>query len=62
MNLKLRRKRQESKKSGGGNYYNTRAVYLGYRFLELAFNRYYQEQCSIQELAEHLNVKVKECA
>ena len=52
-------KAAESKKSGGGNYYNTRAVYLGYRFLELAFNRYYQEQCSIQELAEHLNVKVK---
>ena len=27
--------------------------------MELAFNRYYQEQCSIEELAEHLNVKAK---
>ena len=45
--------------SGGGDYYNTHAVYLGYRFMELAFSRYHQEQCSIEELAEHLNVKVK---
>ena len=45
--------------SRGGNYYNTHAVYLGYRFMELAFSRYHQGQCSIEELAEHLNVKVK---
>ena len=49
----------ESKKSGGGDYYNTRAVYLGYRFLELAFSRYHQGNCSIEELSGHLNVKVK---
>ena len=40
--------------SGGGNYYNTHAVYLGYRFMELAFSRYHQGQCSIEELADHL--------
>ena len=45
--------------SGGGNYYNTYAVYLGYRFIELAFNRYHEGQCSIEELADHLNIKVK---
>ena len=45
--------------SGGGNYYNTYAVYLGYRFMELAFSRYHQGQCSIEELADHLNIKVK---
>ena len=44
---------------GGGNYYNTHAVYLGYRFMELAFSRYHQGQCSIEELADHLNIKVK---
>ena len=49
----------ESKKTGGGDYYNTRAVYLGYRFLELAFSRYHQGRCSIEKLAEHLNVKVE---
>ena len=45
--------------SGGGNYYNTHAVYLGYRFIELTFSRYHQGQCSIEELADHLNIKVK---
>ena len=45
--------------SGGGNYYNTHAVYLGYKFMELAFSRYHQGQCSIEELADHLKVKVK---
>ena len=52
-------KAAESKNLGGGDYYNTRAVYLGYRFLELAFSRYHQGGCSIEELAEHLNVRVK---
>ena len=45
--------------SGGGNYYNTRAVYLGYRFMEIAFSRYHQGHCSMEELANHLNVKAK---
>ena len=45
--------------SGGGNYYNTHAVYLGYRFIELTFSRYHRGQCSIEELADHLNIKVK---
>jgi len=49
----------ESKSSGDGNYYNTRAVYLGYRFMELAFSKYHQGQCSMEELANHLNVKAK---
>ena len=45
--------------SGGGNYYNTHAVYLGYRFMEFAFSRYHQGQYSIEELADHLKIKVK---
>ena len=52
-------KAAESKNHGGGDSYNTRTVYLGYRFLELAFRRYHQGGCSIEELAEHLKVKVK---
>ena len=47
-------------KEGGGSYYNTRAVYLGYRFMELAFSKYHQGQCSIEQLAEHLDVKVED--
>ena len=45
--------------SSGGSYYNTRAAYLGYRFMELAFGKYRDGHCSIEQLAEHLNVKVK---
>ena len=35
----LIQKVEGGKDSGGGNYYNTRAVYLGYRFIELAFGK-----------------------
>ena len=57
-------KRQTEKKAGGntlsgGSYYNTRATYLGYRFMELAFGKYYDGHCSVEQLAEHLDVKVK---
>ena len=47
-------------KKGGGNYYNTLAAYLGHRFMELAFSKYHQGQCSIEQLAEHLDVKVED--
>ena len=43
----------------GGSYYNTQAAYLGYKFMDIAFGKYRQGQCSIEQLAEHLNVKVK---
>ena len=52
-------KRASGTSPSGGSYYNTRAVYLGYRFMELAFGKYRQGHCSVQQLAEHLNVKVK---
>ncbi|MBE0448585.1 MAG: ImmA/IrrE family metallo-endopeptidase [Actinobacteria bacterium] len=47
------------KSSGGGNYYNTQVTYLGDRYLNLAFGRYYQGRCTIEQLADYLNVKVK---
>jgi Zn-dependent peptidase ImmA (M78 family) len=42
----------------GGDYYASQATYLGSRFLQLAFSRYYQGRCTREQLAEHLNVKV----
>ena len=51
--------RAGSTSTRGGSYYNTQAVYLGYRFMDLAFGKYRQGYCSIEQLAEHLNVKVK---
>ena len=47
------------KRLSGGNYHNTHAVYLGYRFIDLAFSKYRQGHCSIEQLAEYLNTKVK---
>ena len=49
-----------AKSSGRRRYYKTRATYLGYRFMELAFSKYHQGQCSIEQLAEHLDVKVED--
>ena len=45
--------------SGGGNYYNTQLTYLGVKYANLAFEKYRQEFISIEELADHLNVKVR---
>ncbi|MCY4401677.1 MAG: ImmA/IrrE family metallo-endopeptidase [Candidatus Poribacteria bacterium] len=55
------RKRNESvsKGSGGGDYYNTHLTYLGYKYTNLAFEKYYQDLCSIEKLSDHLNVKVR---
>lgn len=54
-------KRNESvnKGSGGGDYYNTHLTYLGYKYTNLAFEKYYQDLCSIEKLSAHLNVKVR---
>jgi len=43
----------------GGNYYATQAAYLGDFYMNLAFSRYYEGRLSIQDLAEHLNIKAK---
>lgn len=43
----------------GGNYYRTKGVYLGERYLELVFSRLYQNRISIEQLADYLGVKVK---
>lgn len=45
-------------KTSGGNYYSTKATYLGDSFLNLAFGKYYQGKCSVEQLAEHLSIKV----
>jgi Zn-dependent peptidase ImmA (M78 family) len=44
-------------REGGGNYYLTQGAYLGQRYLRLAFSRYYQGRCTLEQLADYLNVK-----
>ena len=52
---------QCAKKSSGtgGNYYRKMGAYLGERYLETAFSRYYQNRISVEQLADYLGVKVK---
>lgn len=46
-------------KSNSGNYYATQSAYLGDRYLNLAFSKYYSGKIPIERLSEYLNVKVK---
>ncbi len=54
-----KRNERNTIKSGGGDYYNTHLTYLGVKYANLAFEKFHQELCSIEKLADHLNVKVK---
>lgn len=49
---------QRQNREGGPSYYATQASYLGRKYLDLAFGRFYQGRCSIEQLADYLNVKV----
>ncbi len=51
-------KQQKEETSGGSYYYNQKA-YLGERYIELVYGRYYQNKITVDSLAEYLNVKVK---
>lgn len=42
-----------------GNYYNSQRTYLGQRYIDLAFTRYYQHRFDRGQLAEYLNLKPK---
>lgn len=52
---------QESRKhsGGGGSYYATQTSYLGEKYINLAFARYYSGNCTLQQLAEYLSTKPK---
>jgi Zn-dependent peptidase ImmA (M78 family) len=43
--------------SGGGNYYLNQFVYLGETYLRLAFRRFYEGAITLEQLADHLNVR-----
>ena len=42
-----------------GNYYNSQHAYLGQRYIDLAFTRYHQQRFDRGQLAEYLNLKLK---
>jgi Zn-dependent peptidase ImmA (M78 family) len=49
----------EDSEGSGGNYYATRAAYLGRSFLNLAFAQYRAGNVTLAELSEHLNIKAR---
>lgn len=48
--------------AAGGDYYATRAAYLGETFLRLAFGQYHAGRLSLQDLADHLRMKARNIA
>lgn len=56
------RKEAGGRSGMGGDYYRTKGVYLGERYLELAFSRLYQNKISVDQLADYLGVKAKNIA
>lgn len=51
--------RKQKEKGGGGNYYYNQKDYLGNRYISLVYGKYYQNKIKIDNVAEYLNVKVK---
>src|SRR5439155_9584126 len=49
----------EAEKGGGGNYHATQATYLSEKYAQLAFSKYYRGGISVEQLADYLNVSVK---
>lgn len=45
------------KKSKGGNYYHNQITYLGNTYIDLAFQKYYQNRITIENLSNYLNIK-----
>jgi Zn-dependent peptidase ImmA (M78 family)/DNA-binding transcriptional regulator YiaG len=44
------------KPSGGGNYYYNQKAYLGERYINLVYGKYYQSKITADSVAEYLNV------
>ena len=44
---------------GSGNYYYTAIAYLGREYITLAFQRYYQNRISYEQLGDYLDIKPK---
>ena len=50
---------QVEKGEPGGSYYYNQKAYLGERYINLVYGKYYQNKITIDNVAEYLNVKVR---
>jgi len=53
---------QMKRKTDSGNFYNSHISYLGKRYIDLAFARYYQNRFDEFQLSDYLNIKPKNLA
>jgi Zn-dependent peptidase ImmA (M78 family) len=53
---------KDQSNGSGGNYFATQATYLGDKYLQLVFKKYYQGRLSIEQVADYFGVKVKSVA
>ncbi|OGC01329.1 hypothetical protein A2V82_10870 [candidate division KSB1 bacterium RBG_16_48_16] len=51
--------KQGKEKSSGGSYYYNQKAYLGERYINLVYGKYYQNKITVDTVAEYLNVKAK---
>jgi len=49
----------KKKKETIGNYYYNQRTYLGERYINLVYNKFYQNKITIDSVAEYFNVKIK---
>jgi len=57
-----RRWAAQSKRSPGGDFYNTQFAYLGPEYIRIALGQYYQNRINDTQLAEYLNIAPKNLA
>ena len=50
---------QQTTKNASGNFYNNIITYLGREYIGVVLKKYYANQISEEQLADYLNVKVK---
>lgn len=47
-------------KNSGGDYYATKAVYLGQNYLDIVFRNYYRNRIDLDQAAEYLSIKANQ--
>ena len=56
--LYLTKTKKKDRSSGGGNPYFTKKAYLGDRYFDLVFSKYYRQHISESQLADYLEIKI----
>ncbi len=55
----IEKAKEHKDESTGGNYFYNQKAYLGDKYINLVYRKYYQNQIAIDNVAEYLNIKAK---